>query len=148
MSCTVWPVLFSLGALNFGKFDVICHAQTRFLLEFVGQIIFSIAHLCSQIGGADFFLQMHFNVVHALLHLLAKVRVCAAFMHTAHKIIIHDQRKRVQIVHGFGIFSRLMAARHTSEVNTIMLVLLWRKTSSLRTGTPALMPMLAESACL
>ena len=28
-------------------------------------------------------------------------------MHTAHKIIIHDQRKRVQIVHGFGIFSRL-----------------------------------------
>lgn len=44
----------NLGALNLGKFYVICHAQARLFLEFVGHIIFRIAHQRCNICSAYF----------------------------------------------------------------------------------------------
>ena len=97
----------NLGALDLGKFDVICHAQARLLFEFVGQIIFRIAHQRCNICSAYFFIEIHLNIVHTLLHLLAEMRVGAAFMHAPDKVVIHHERKRIEVVHRFCIFGRL-----------------------------------------
>jgi len=73
----------------------------------VGQIIFRIAHQRCHIRRAYFFIEVHLNVVHTLLHLLAEMRVGAAFMHAPDKVVIHHKAERFKIIQCFCIFGGL-----------------------------------------
>ena len=73
----------------------------------MGQIIFRIAHLRCNICSAYFFIKIHLNIVHTLLHLLAEMRVGAAFMHAPDKVVIHHKTERFKIIQCFCIFGGL-----------------------------------------
>ena len=91
-----------LCPLNFGKLDVVTDAKPRFGLELMGQVIFGISHHGCQIGGPDFLVQMHLDVIHTLLDRTAELGIGAAFVYPADKVIVHHQAQRIQIVQGFG----------------------------------------------
>ena len=76
----------------------------------MGQVVFGIAHQFRQVGGAYFFFQMHFNVIHTHLHLLAEVGVGSALVNPLNKIIVHHQCQRIQVIRGLGILGRLYVA--------------------------------------
>lgn len=60
-----------------------------------------------QVGSPDLLIQMHLDIIHALLHRAAELGIGAAFVYPADKIIVHHQPQRIQIVQGFGGFHGL-----------------------------------------
>ena len=73
----------------------------------MGQVILGVAHQRGKVRGADLLIEVHLDVVHALLHLLAELGVGAAFMDAPDEIIVHHMGKRVQLVQRAGGFRGL-----------------------------------------
>ena len=76
----------NLCTLNLCKFNVITNTKACFRFEFVGQVILGITNYRRQIGGADLLVQVHFNVIHTLLHRATELGIGARRMKSSYII--------------------------------------------------------------
>ena len=98
-----------LGTFNACDFAVIIEGTVRFFFKFAGEIIFRIPRHPSQLGNADFFFCVQFQIIHALLDPWRNGRVAAHLMHTMYEVVIH-------CVVGLGNLRQCLAVHNLLDV--------------------------------